>query len=103
VCPAVNAEKIYAWCRATNNRVQSPFIIPKAGHLTMLEHWEIVTPIISSFLIKDCGMSTMDPAWQITMECQKENKWSLKNTEKVMGLFFHLGTLLALHCLRSQD
>lgn len=49
----------------------------------MLEKWELVTPIISTFLIKDCGMTTMDPAWQITRKCQKENKWSLKNTEKV--------------------
>ncbi|KAF9091266.1 hypothetical protein BGX29_011064 [Mortierella sp. GBA35] len=85
VCPAVNAEQIYAWCRMTNDRTQSPFIIPKAGHQTMLEHWELVTPIISSFLIKDCGMTTMDPSWQITIKCQKENKWSLKNTEKWMN------------------
>ncbi|KAG0210711.1 hypothetical protein BGX33_004733 [Mortierella sp. NVP41] len=85
VCPAVNAEQIYAWCRMTNDRTQSPFIIPKAGHQTMLEHWELVTPIISSFLIKDCGMTTMDPSLQITIKCQKENKWSLKNTEKWMN------------------
>ncbi|KAF9139592.1 hypothetical protein BGX30_007785 [Mortierella sp. GBA39] len=85
VCPAVNAEQIYAWCRATNDRIQSPLIIPKAGHQTMLEKWEHVTPIISSFLIKDCGMTTMDPAWQITKKCQEENKWSLKNTEKWMN------------------
>ncbi|KAG9066334.1 hypothetical protein KI688_001557 [Linnemannia hyalina] len=70
---------------ATNDRIQSPLIIPKAGHQTMLEKWEHVTPIISSFLIKDCGMTTMDPAWQITKKCQQENKWSLKNTEKWMN------------------
>jgi hypothetical protein len=49
----------------------------------MVEKWELVTPIISTFLIKDCNMTTMDPSWQITVKSQKENKWSLKNTEKV--------------------
>ncbi|KAG0014448.1 hypothetical protein BGZ80_010431 [Entomortierella chlamydospora] len=83
VCPSVNVEQIYKWCRSANERTKSPFIIPKAGHQTMLEKWEHVTPIISSFLIKDCEMTTMDPAWQITKKCQEENKWSLKNTEKV--------------------
>ncbi|KAG0276961.1 hypothetical protein BGZ96_003066 [Linnemannia gamsii] len=85
VCPAVNAEQIYAWCRGTNDRIQSPFIIDNAGHMPMLEKWEHVTPIISSFLIKDCGMTTMDPAWQITKKCEEENIWSLKNTEKWMN------------------
>ncbi|KAF9401735.1 hypothetical protein BGX21_000801 [Mortierella sp. AD011] len=83
VCPSTNVEQIYKWCRSANERTKSPFIIPKAGHQTMLEKWEHVTPIISSFLIKDCEMTTMDPAWQITKKCQEENKWSLKNTEKV--------------------
>ncbi|KAF8925721.1 hypothetical protein BGZ58_000532 [Dissophora ornata] len=82
VCPSVNVEMIYNWCRSADARTKSPFVIPKSGHQTMLENWELVTPIISTFLIKDCGMTTMDPAWQITMKCQKENKWSLKNTEK---------------------
>ncbi|KAF9109368.1 hypothetical protein BGX27_007680 [Mortierella sp. AM989] len=85
VCPSVNVEQIYRWCKSTNERTKLPFIIPKAGHQTMLEKWELVTPIISSFLIKDCEMTTMDPAWQITRKCQQENKWSLKNTEKWMN------------------
>ncbi|KAF9173472.1 hypothetical protein BGX20_003097 [Mortierella sp. AD010] len=85
VCPSTNVEQIYKWCRSANERTKSPFIIPKAGHQTMLEKWEHVTPIISSFLIKDCEMTTMDPAWQITKKCQEENKWSLKNTEKWMN------------------
>ncbi|KAF9976291.1 hypothetical protein BGZ73_008837 [Actinomortierella ambigua] len=82
VCPAKNVEKIYEWCRAANPKVSTPFVIPLAGHQAMLERWEHVTPIISTFLIKDCGLSTMDPAWQITRKSQKEEKWSLKNTEK---------------------
>lgn len=49
----------------------------------MLEKWELVNPIISSFFIKECGLSTIDQAWQLTLESQKENKWSLKNLEKV--------------------
>ncbi|KAG0202313.1 hypothetical protein BGX28_005134 [Mortierella sp. GBA30] len=85
VCPYVNVELINNWCRTANERTKSPFIISRAGHQTMLEKWELVTPIISAFLIKDCGMTTMDPAWQITKKCQKENKWSLKNTEKWMN------------------
>ncbi|KAG0327258.1 hypothetical protein BGZ99_008019, partial [Dissophora globulifera] len=85
VCPAANVEMIYKWCKSTNSGLKSPFIIPKAGHQTMLENWELVTPIISTFLIKDCGMTTMDPSWQITMKCLKENKWSLKNMEKWMN------------------
>ncbi|KAF9977769.1 hypothetical protein BGZ65_007266, partial [Modicella reniformis] len=86
-CPLLlmaGEDLIYNWCRAANNRVQLPFIIPKAGHQTMLEKWELVTPIISTFLIRDCGMAAMDPSWQITVKCQEENKWSLKNTEKWM-------------------
>jgi hypothetical protein len=58
-----------------------------AGHQTMVEKSEHVTPIISTFLINDCNMSTMDPSWQITVKSQQENKWSLKNTEKVIELF----------------
>ncbi|KAF9439221.1 hypothetical protein BGZ76_008588 [Entomortierella beljakovae] len=85
VCPSVNVQQIFNWCRDVNHRVNSPYIIPKAGHMPMLEKWEIVTPIISSFLIKDCEMTTMDPSWQITRKSQKENKWSLKNTEKWMN------------------
>ncbi|KAF9356747.1 hypothetical protein BGX34_009781 [Mortierella sp. NVP85] len=83
VCPAINVEQIYNWCRTTNAQVKPPFIIPKAGHQTMVEKWELVTPIISTFLIKDCNMTAMDPSWQITVKSQNENKWSLKNTEKV--------------------
>lgn len=49
----------------------------------MLEKWELVNPIISTFFIKECGLSTIDQAWQLTLESQKENKWSLKNLEKV--------------------
>ncbi|KAF8949600.1 hypothetical protein BGZ46_005072, partial [Entomortierella lignicola] len=82
VCPSANVEQIYKWCHPTNERTKLPFVIAKAGHQTMLERWEHVTPIISSFLIKDCGMTTMDPSWQITRKSQEENKWSLKNTEK---------------------
>ncbi|KAF9914448.1 hypothetical protein BX616_008286, partial [Lobosporangium transversale] len=85
VCPIANVEQIFRWCQDTNERIKLPFIIPKAGHQVMLEKWELVTPIISNFLIKDCGMTTMDPSWQITRKCQKENKWSLKNTEKWMN------------------
>ncbi|KAG0269180.1 hypothetical protein DFQ27_004576 [Actinomortierella ambigua] len=62
-------------------RIQCPLLL-LAGEDAMLERWEHVTPIISTFLIKDCGLSTMDPAWQITRKSQKEEKWSLKNTEK---------------------
>ncbi|KAG0244196.1 hypothetical protein BGW41_000183 [Actinomortierella wolfii] len=82
ICPASNVEKIYEWCHATNPKVSTPFVIPLAGHQAMLERWEHLTPIISTFLIKECGLSTMDPAWQITRKSKKEEKWSLKNTEK---------------------
>ncbi|KAF9583370.1 hypothetical protein BGW38_009654 [Lunasporangiospora selenospora] len=82
VCPSPNVELLYKWCSETNPRVGTPFIIPRAGHIAMLENWELVTPIISSFLVKDCGLTTMDPAWQITKKAQLESKWSLKNTEK---------------------
>lgn len=61
----------------------------------MLEKWELVNPIISTFFIKECGLSTIDQAWQLTLESQKENKWSLKNLEKVttsvVAHGFHFG------------
>ncbi|KAI8360530.1 Alpha/Beta hydrolase protein [Mortierella sp. GBAus27b] len=82
VCPVIEATQIHHWCRTTNAQVKPPLIIPMAGHQTMVEKSEHVTPIISTFLINDCSMSTMDPSWQITVKSQQENKWSLKNTEK---------------------
>lgn len=54
----------------------------------MLEKWELVTPVISTFLINDCQMAAMDPSWQITVKAQTENKWSLKNMEKVLSIEF---------------
>ncbi|KAG0355192.1 hypothetical protein BG005_005877 [Podila minutissima] len=83
VCPPVNAEQIFKWRQGLSNLSSgAPFIIPRAGHQTMLEKWELVNPIISAFFIKECGLSTIDQAWQLTLESQKENKWSLKNLEK---------------------
>ena len=64
-------------------RVPVPFVIPAAGHSTMMEKPELVNPIIAKFLIKDCGFKAMDQAWQILHKLAGENKWSLKNYEKV--------------------
>ncbi|KAG0341388.1 hypothetical protein BG004_006045 [Podila humilis] len=82
VCPPVNAEQIFKWRQDAKLNTQAPFIIPRSGHQTMLEKWELVNPIINTFFIKECGLSTIDQAWQLTLESQKENKWSLKNLEK---------------------
>lgn len=84
MCPPLNAEQIFKWRQGISSLSNgAPFIIPRAGHQTMLEKWELVNPIISAFFIKECGLSTIDQAWQLTLESQKENKWSLKNLEKV--------------------
>ncbi|KAF9427062.1 hypothetical protein BGZ94_005529 [Podila epigama] len=53
VCPPVNAEQIYKWRQEMNeDKVQTrgPFVIREAGHQTMLEQWDEVNPIISSFI-----------------------------------------------------
>ncbi|RUS14456.1 hypothetical protein BC937DRAFT_93793, partial [Endogone sp. FLAS-F59071] len=66
-------------------RVPIPYIIRNAGHQVMLEKPELVNPIISEeFLIKTCGFEVMSPAWQILHKTQGENKWDLKNFEKIM-------------------
>ncbi|RUP43759.1 hypothetical protein BC936DRAFT_136771 [Jimgerdemannia flammicorona] len=67
----------------TATQVPPPFVIPGAGHQTMLEKPELVNPVALNFLNKSCGCEAMDPTWQILHKTRGENKWDLKNYEKV--------------------
>ena len=55
------------------------FIVPYAGHAIMIEAGEIVCDVINDFFVKlDLHLSH---AWQLAYTA--EDKWSLKNKEKV--------------------
>lgn len=68
---------------AENLRVPVPYVIPDVGHVPMVVHPELVNPVISDFLIKNCGLNTLSGAWQILHKTKGENKWDLKNYAKV--------------------
>ncbi|CAG8471652.1 18837_t:CDS:10, partial [Acaulospora morrowiae] len=72
---------VHEWCRSKDTPV--PVVIPRAGHNSIMENPELVNRTINNFLIKDCGLKTMDPAWQILSKTKGENKWSMKNYQKV--------------------
>jgi hypothetical protein len=59
------------------------YIVPDAGHQVMIVNPELVNPVITEFLIKKCGLETLSGAWQILNKTAGENKWDLKNYEKV--------------------
>lgn len=63
-------------------RVPEPYVIPDVGHLPMVVHPELVNPVVSDFLIKNCGLQTLSGAWQALHRMKGENKWDLKNYEK---------------------
>jgi len=65
-----------------NIRVPVPYVIPDVGHVPMVVHPELVNPVISDFLIKNCGLNTLSGAWQILHKTKGENKWDLKNYAK---------------------
>lgn len=67
----------------TSTRVPEPYVVPDAGHLPMVLKPELVNPVISDFLIKNCGLETLSGEWQILHKTKGENKWDLKNYEKV--------------------
>ncbi|CAO3616830.1 unnamed protein product [Mucor hiemalis] len=67
---------------AENLRVPVPYVIPDVGHVPMVVHPELVNPVISDFLIKNCGLNTLSGAWQILHKTKGENKWDLKNYAK---------------------
>jgi pimeloyl-ACP methyl ester carboxylesterase len=69
--------------QSDNIRVPVPYAIPDVGHVPMVVHPELVNPVISDFLIKNCGLSTLSGAWQILHKTKGENKWDLKNYAKV--------------------
>lgn len=64
-------------------RVVEHYIVPGAGHQVMIVNSELVNPVITEFLIKKCGLETLSGAWQILNKTAGENKWDLKNYEKV--------------------
>lgn len=64
-------------------RVPEPYVIPDVGHLPMVVHPELVNPVVSDFLVKNCGLHTLSGAWQALHRTKGENKWDLKNYEKV--------------------
>jgi pimeloyl-ACP methyl ester carboxylesterase len=66
-----------------NMRVPVPYVIPDVGHVPMVVLPELVNPVISDFLIKNCGLNTLSGAWQILHKTKGENKWDLKNYAKV--------------------
>ncbi|KAI9268916.1 Alpha/Beta hydrolase protein [Phascolomyces articulosus] len=69
---------------ADSIRVPEPYIIPDVGHMPMVVHPELVNPVVSDFLIKNCGLHTLSGAWQAQHRTKGENKWDLKNYEKWM-------------------
>ncbi|CAG8438712.1 2399_t:CDS:2 [Scutellospora calospora] len=65
--------------------IQCPLLLisgQEAGHHPMVEKPDLVNLIINHFLIKVCGLDTVDPAWQIVYKTKDENKWSMKNYQK---------------------
>ncbi len=73
---------IQEWCKSPTET----FYIPESGHNAMVEKPGMVNLIINDFLIKKCGLETLDPAWQILFKTKDENKWSMKNFQKVRYL-----------------
>ncbi|KAI7901115.1 Alpha/Beta hydrolase protein [Cokeromyces recurvatus] len=69
-----------------NIRVPVPYVIPDVGHVPMVVYPELVNPVISDFLIKNCGLNTLSGAWQILHKTKGENKWDLKNYAKWAGV-----------------
>lgn len=67
-------------------RVPEPYVIPEVGHMPMVVHPELVNPVISDFLIKNCGLHTLSGAWQALNRTKGENKWDLKNYAKASVL-----------------
>ncbi|KAI8086644.1 Alpha/Beta hydrolase protein [Halteromyces radiatus] len=63
-------------------RVPEPYVIANVGHMPMLVKPELVNPVISEFLINNCGLHTLSGEWQILNKTKGENKWDLKNYEK---------------------
>ncbi|ORY92350.1 Alpha/Beta hydrolase protein [Syncephalastrum racemosum] len=68
--------------RTDGIRVPEPYVIPDVGHLPMVVHPELVNPVVSDFLIKNCKLQTLSGAWQALHRTKGENKWDLKNYEK---------------------
>lgn len=81
-----------------NIRVPVPYVIPDVGHVPMVIHPELVNPVISDFLIKNCSLNTLSGAWQILHKTKGENKWDLKNYEKVNIGYINKGKLHADYC-----
>ncbi|KAI8989496.1 hypothetical protein BDB01DRAFT_718366 [Pilobolus umbonatus] len=65
-----------------NIRVPVPYVIPNVGHVPMVVRSELINPVISDFLINNCGLKTLSGAWQILHKTKGENKWDLKNYAK---------------------
>ncbi|CAG8476539.1 8426_t:CDS:10 [Diversispora eburnea] len=80
ICSQSDMVVIHEWCKSPNT--PAPFLIPQAGHNPILENPDLVNLIINDFLIKECGLETMDPGWQILNKTKGENKWSMKNYQK---------------------
>ncbi|GBB97921.1 hypothetical protein RclHR1_00310049 [Rhizophagus clarus] len=78
ITPPGNMTIIQEWCKSHS----TIFYIPESGHNAMLEKPGTVNLIINDFLIKKCGLETLDPAWQILFKTKDENKWSMKNFQK---------------------
>ncbi|KAI8385007.1 uncharacterized protein BYT42DRAFT_592969 [Radiomyces spectabilis] len=68
--------------QAENLRVPVPYVIPDVSHMPMVVKPELVNPVMSDFLIKNCGLHTLSGAWQVLNRTKGENKWDLKNYEK---------------------
>jgi hypothetical protein len=68
------------------SQIVEHYIVPGAGHQVMIVNPELVNPVITEFLIKSCGLETLSGAWQILNKTAGENKWDLKNYEKVDDL-----------------
>ncbi|KAI9476464.1 MAG: hypothetical protein EXX96DRAFT_577255 [Benjaminiella poitrasii] len=72
--------------QSDNLRVPVPYVIPDTGHVPMVVRPELVNPVISDFLIKNCELNTLSGAWQILHKTKGENKWDLKNYAKWAGV-----------------
>jgi hypothetical protein len=78
VCPPTDGEKLQTWI--SRSGTAEIFIVPFVGHAIMLEAPEIISDVISEFLIK--LEEQLSHAWQLAYTA--EDKWSLKNKEKVL-------------------
>ncbi|KAI7867495.1 Alpha/Beta hydrolase protein [Spinellus fusiger] len=68
--------------KAHQQRVPKPYLFPEIGHMAMVVSPQLVNAMLSEFLIKACGMTTLSGAWQVLHKTKGENKWDLKNYEK---------------------